>query len=80
MKLIYSEIKLFNRLICNTYNPNQKKENQSSHSQRCNVDNVNDFLWQRNISNIDNVKLISYQYCIQRNFDDIEKEICIGHE
>lgn len=43
IKLIYSEIKLFNRLICNTYNPNQKKKNQSSHSQRCNVDNVDDF-------------------------------------
>lgn len=43
IKLIYSEIKLFNRLICNMYNPNQKKENQSFHSQRCNVDNVDDF-------------------------------------
>lgn len=26
MRLIYSEIKLFNRLICNTYNPIKKRK------------------------------------------------------
>lgn len=32
------------------------------------------------ISNVGNVKSILHQYCIHRNVDDIEKEMCIGHE